>query len=89
MKLKLHAHHAILPIVCLLLTPWRLPAAAVHVRLIDTETARVTPAMVCISGSDNQVRLPPDGRVLTKPSTTREFYSGVEGAFKGAFKGSF
>ena len=78
MKLELHANHAILPIVCLLLTPWRLPAAAVHVRLIDTETGRVTPAMVCISGSDNQVRLPPDGRVLTKPSTTREFYSGVE-----------
>ena len=34
--------------------------------------------MVCILGSDNKVRLPPDGKVLTKPSSTQDFYSGVE-----------
>ncbi len=34
--------------------------------------------MVCITGTDGEVRLPPDGRVMTSPSSTRAFYSGVE-----------
>jgi len=55
-----------------------LSAATVHVRLFEVESSTVTPAMVCITGSDNQVRLPPDGRALTRPSTVREFTSGVE-----------
>ena len=68
----------ILPIALLGFTLLRLPAATVQIRLLDSETSRVTPAMVCILGPDNKVRLPPDGRVLTKPSSTRDFYSGVE-----------
>ncbi len=55
-----------------------LSAATVHVRLLDAEISRITPAMVCIMGSDNQVRLPPGGEIFTEPSSTREFYSGIE-----------
>jgi hypothetical protein len=55
-----------------------LSATAVHVRLFDVESSTVTPAMVCITGPDHRVRLSPDGRVLTKPSTVRDFTSGVE-----------
>ena len=60
------------------MTLTRLSAATVHVRLIDTETSQPTPAMVCILDADGDVRLPPDGRTLTSPSSTRDFYSGVD-----------
>jgi len=51
----------------------------VHLRLIDTRTGKPTPAMACISDAESrEVRLPPDGRLCTKPSTVRQFYSGVQ-----------
>ena len=41
----------------------------VHVRLVDAQTGKTTPAMACISNANSgEVRLPPDGRVCTKPS---------------------
>jgi hypothetical protein len=50
----------------------------VHVRLVDAETGKVTPAMACISDArTKEVRLPPDGRVCEKPSAVKEFYSGI------------
>ena len=64
--------------VLLVLNPWSLQAATVHIRLMDTESSTVTPAMVCITGSDNEVRLPPTGERLVNPSSTTDFYSGVE-----------
>ncbi|MCB1094084.1 MAG: CehA/McbA family metallohydrolase [Verrucomicrobiae bacterium] len=62
----------------LLLTVSLLHGATVHVRLLDAETSFITPAMVCITGAEGEVRLPPDGRIMTSPSSTRAFYSGVE-----------
>ncbi len=54
-------------------------ATRVHVRLLDSQTGRPTPAMACISDAkSSQVRLPPDGRVCAQPSTVREFYAGVK-----------
>ena len=51
----------------------------VHVRLVDEQTGKATPAMVCISHADSgEVRLPPDGRVCTSTSAVKEFYSGVK-----------
>jgi hypothetical protein len=51
----------------------------VHVRLMDAESGKVTPAMACISNvSTSEVRLPPDGRVCPKPSSVEAFYSGVK-----------
>lgn len=58
--------------------PLPLQSATVHVRLIDGESSGITPAMICITGAGGEVRLPPDGRILGKPSSTRDFYSGVE-----------
>jgi hypothetical protein len=54
-------------------------AAAVEVRLIDAASGEPTTAMVCIrSLDDGLVRLPPDGRVLERVGTTREFFDGIE-----------
>jgi len=51
----------------------------VHFRLVDGQTGKPTPAMACICDSrSSEVRLPPDGRVCSTPSTTREFYQGVK-----------
>jgi len=51
----------------------------VHVRLVNARTGKTTPAMACISGANSsEVRLPPDGRVCSKPSAVAEFYSGVK-----------
>jgi len=49
----------------------------VHVRLKDASSGADVPAMVCITGSDGKVRLPPDGRVLDKASTPEDFIRGV------------
>ena len=54
-------------------------ACRVHVRLVDGQTGKTTPAMACISNANSgEVRLPPDGRVCTKPSAVQEFVSGVK-----------
>jgi len=51
----------------------------VRVRLLDAATGKPTPAMACIRKVDSaEVRLPGDGRVCQKPSTVREFTSGVK-----------
>jgi len=51
----------------------------VHIRLVDGQTGKTTPAMACIcDAGSSEVRLPPDGRVCSAPSTTREFYLGVK-----------
>jgi len=48
----------------------------VHFQILDGD-GKVTPAMVCITGTTKgEVRLPPEGRVATQPSTTVPFYSG-------------
>ena len=51
----------------------------VHLRLIDAQIGKPTPAMACISDAGSgEVRLPPDGRLCAKPSTVRQFYAGVQ-----------
>ncbi len=51
----------------------------VRFRLEDTQTGQPTPAMVCITNANSgEVRLPPDGRIATRPSTVQEFISGVK-----------
>ena len=78
MKQSFQHENTIITTAILLLTLSFLSAATVHVRLLEAEISRVTPAMVCITGADGKVRLPPDGDVMTSPSSTRAFYSGVE-----------
>lgn len=55
-----------------------LLSATVSIRIVDVVTGKITPAMVCITDAEGNVRLPPDGRQLQSPSTTEEFYRGVE-----------
>lgn len=56
----------------------RAASTPVNFRLIDSQTGQVTPAMVCIMGTaQKDVRLPPVGRVATRPSTADQFYRGV------------
>ena len=51
----------------------------VRVRLVNSQTGKITPAMACISSADSkEVRLPPDGRICTKPSLEKEFYAGIK-----------
>jgi len=46
---------------------------------VDAQSGKSTPSMVCITDSkSNEVRLPPDGRVCTKPSTVQQFISGIQ-----------
>ena len=53
-------------------------ATVVRIRLIDTESGKPTPAMVCISDArDGTVRVPPDGQADPEPNTTVEFRRGV------------
>ena len=72
-----------------LLSPWTaIPVDSIRgdevktrirFHLLDVPSGKPTPAMVCIENLDDQsVRLPPDGRVLTRASRTKEFYQGIE-----------
>lgn len=54
------------------------PAATVRVQIVDTSSGATSPAMACLTDANGQVRLPPDGRILKAPSSTREFYTGVD-----------
>ena len=50
----------------------------VHFRLIDSATGQPTPAMACITdAATDEVRLPPDGRICTQPSSVETFVAGV------------
>lgn len=65
----------------LLLAVWlvgaQADAATVRIRMYDADERKPAPAMVCITGQDGEVRLPPDGRVSGKPSMTQDFYKGI------------
>jgi hypothetical protein len=51
----------------------------VRFRIVDAQTGQTTPAMACIADAKSgEVRLPPDGRVVAKPSTVDQFYAGVK-----------
>lgn len=53
-------------------------STTVEFKLIDSSTGRSTPAMVCITGTDDgQVRIPPEGKVSTQPSRTNQFIDGI------------
>jgi len=55
------------------------PRTTVRFRLLDVPAGELTLAMVCIRNLDDKtIRLPPDGRVLHRPSQTDEFYRGIE-----------
>ncbi len=68
---------ALLPAL-LLASVWNASATPVHVQIIDKSSGAISPAMACLTDAKGQVRLPPDGRLLETPSSTREFYSGVD-----------
>ena len=50
----------------------------VKIRIVEQNTHHITPAMVCITGEDGKVRIPPSGSILDSPSATIVFYSGIE-----------
>lgn len=50
----------------------------VRIRITEGLSRTTIPAMVCISDGNGEVLLPPDGRPLEAPSTTKAFYSGVQ-----------
>ena len=52
-------------------------ATTVRFRLVDLASGKITPAMVCITGSDGKVRLPPDGRIVDELPPVHLFYRGV------------
>ena len=55
------------------------PAGTVRIQLIDDASSEITPAMVCItSTNDGSVRLPPDGRANPAFSTTASFTAGID-----------
>ena len=52
--------------------------ANVTIKIIEDETGKVIPAMVCITGKDGtQIRIPPAGQVVTEFSNTKDFYQGI------------
>jgi len=54
------------------------PSATVRIRLLDADSGQTTPALACIINEKGEVRLPPDGRKMLRPSMVDEFYRGVE-----------
>jgi len=51
----------------------------VNIRVIEGDSHQITPAMVCITGvEDNKVRIPPYAVIPDSPSHTRVFYSGID-----------
>ena len=57
---------------------WAEERTMVRVRITEGLSRTVIPAMVCITDGNGVVLLPPDGRPLEAPSTTKAFYSGVQ-----------
>ncbi|GMV96278.1 MAG: hypothetical protein AMXMBFR83_06460 [Phycisphaerae bacterium] len=56
----------------------RAEPTRMRIRLLDAETGRPTPAMACIRGrTDGAVRLPPAGKVTTRPTAVEPFYRGI------------
>jgi hypothetical protein len=49
----------------------------VKIRIIEENSHKVTPAMVCITDQDGKVRIPPLGLILDTPSATKFFYNGI------------
>lgn len=49
----------------------------VNIRIEESSSHSITPAMVCITGEDGKVRVPPHGEILDSPSATKVFYSGI------------
>ena len=57
------------------------PAHTSHVRFrfVDAVPGETTPAMACVvDANSDAVRLPPDGRILKRPSTVEQLVSGVK-----------
>lgn len=51
----------------------------VRIRVMEDDTRRITPVMVCITNlEDSQVYVPPDGRIAEAPSRPGLFIKGVE-----------
>jgi hypothetical protein len=51
----------------------------VRIRIVEEDTKKITPAMVCIANSErSEVRTPPLGEVVGKPSDNDDFFKGVE-----------
>ena len=51
----------------------------VRIQIVDGQTGRPAPAMACIvDAASGEVRLPPDGRIMARPSTVEQFYAGVK-----------
>ncbi len=66
------------PLQAKAITPERAP---VQFEILDVSGKEKTPvgAMIClVSLKDNQVRLPPDGRILKRVGSTQEFYKGID-----------
>lgn len=74
-----YRNHFMVLLVCLLVAGNHrfMDTTTVHIRFIDAETGDTTAAMACITSSDGEVRLPPDGRILQEPSTVDDFYRGI------------
>lgn len=76
---KNRIRHFCTVLICFCLLPSANAETLLNIRLIESSTGEITPAMVCITGtSEGEVRLPPDGRVLDKPGTIHDFLDGVE-----------
>ncbi len=61
----------------LLPAPVYAGVTTVRFRLVDGATGKITPAMICITGPDGEVRLPPDGKIVDELPPVQLFYRGV------------
>lgn len=62
----------------LLMAQQSIQKIPVDIRIIENDTHQVTPAMVCITGvNDEKVRLPPFAVISDSPSETKVFYNGI------------
>lgn len=53
--------------------------ALIKIKVIEQDTRKITPVMVCIVNmKDSQVHIPPSGKVAGKPTELPLFFNGVE-----------
>lgn len=51
----------------------------VHFRVIEEDTRKIIPVMVCITNvKDSQVYLPPEGKIAGEPSFPNHFFNGID-----------
>ncbi|MEO6289220.1 MAG: CehA/McbA family metallohydrolase, partial [Ginsengibacter sp.] len=70
---------SLLCIACICHPLFSQPTTRLHIKIFESDTKNITPAMVCITNvQTGKVHLPPDGRVAGEPTYPDIFFDGIK-----------